>query len=194
MEHIMVAHHVAFAIDAGYPKIYASSVLSLFGVLFALGSLASLISDRIGRELTVTIGTLIGISGIVVLILIQDTSSPWMLYYYAMSLGAGIGICSPTIPAAITDIFQGPKVGFVIGFIWFGLAIGGAIGPWLGGWLFELNGNYWLAFVVAIILYVVACAAVWLAAPRKVRRVSGQSKTFPASLQKSGGKGQRELP
>ena len=194
MEHIMVAHHVAFAIDAGYPKIYASSVLSLFGVLFALGSLAGLISDRIGRELTVTIGTVIGISGIVVLILIQDTSSPWMLYYYAMSLGAGIGICSPTIPAAITDIFQGPKVGFVIGFIWFGLAIGGAIGPWLGGWLFELRGNYWLAFVVAIILYVVACAAIWLAAPRKVRRVSGQSKTFPASLQKSEGKGRGELP
>jgi MFS family permease len=176
MEHIMVAHHVAFAIDVGYPKIYASSVLSLFGILFALGCLASLISDRIGRELTVTIGTLIGISGIVVIILIKDTSSPWMLYYYAMSLGAGIGICSPTIPAAITDIFQGPKVGSVIGFIWFAFAIGGAIGPWLGGWLFELKGNYWLAFVVAIILYAVACAAIWLAAPRKVRRVSGQAK------------------
>jgi MFS family permease len=179
MEHIMVAHHVAFAIDVGYSKIYASSVLSLFGVLFALGSLAGLISDRIGRELTVTIGTLIGISGIVVLLLIKDPSSPWMLYYYAMSLGAGIGICSPTIPAAITDIFQGPKVGFVIGSIWFLFAMGGAIGPWLGGWLFELRGDYWLAFVVAIILYAVACAAIWLAAPRKVRRVSGQAR--PAS-------------
>jgi len=177
MEHIMVTHHVAFAIDVGYPKIYASSVLSLFGVLFAFGSLAGLISDRIGRELTVTIGTLTGISGIVVLILMKDTSAPWMLYYYALSLGAGIGISAPTIAAAITDIFQGPKVGFVIGFIWFGFAIGGAIGPWLGGWLFELSGNYWLAFVVAIILYAVACAAIWLAAPRKVRRVSGQSKT-----------------
>lgn len=173
-EHIMVAHHVAFAIDVGYPKIYASSVLSLFGILFAFGSLAGLISDRIGRELTVTIGTVIGISGIVVLILIKDAASPWMLYYYAMSLGAGIGICSPTMPAAITDIFQGRKVGFIIGFIWFAFAIGGAIGPWLGGWLFELKGNYWLAFVVAIILFAVACAAIWLAAPRKVRRVSGQ--------------------
>jgi MFS family permease len=194
MEHILVAHHVAFAIDVGYPKIYASSVLSLFGVLFAFGSLAGLISDRIGRELTVTIGTLIGISGIVVLILIKDASAPWMLYYYAISLGVGVGICSPTIPAAITDIFQGPRVGSIIGFIWFAFAIGGAIGPWLGGWLFEWRGNYWLAFVVAIILYVVACAAIWLAAPRKVRRVSGQSKTIPASLQKSGGKGQGELP
>jgi MFS family permease len=173
MEHIMVTHHVAFAIDVGYSKIYASSVLSLFGILFAFGSLAGLISDRIGRELTVTIGTLVGISAIVVLMLIKDTSQPWMLYYYALGLGAGIGICAPTITAAITDIFQGPRVGFVIGFIWVGFAVGGAIGPWLGGWLFELSGNYWLAFLVATILYAIACAAIWLAAPRKVRRVSG---------------------
>ncbi len=173
MEHILVAHHVAFAIDVGYSKIYASSVLSLFGILFAFGSLAGLVSDRIGRELTITIGTMIGISSIVVLMLIKDTSHPWMLYYYALSLGIGIGISAPTIAASVTDIFQGPKVGFILGFIWFGFAVGGAIGPWLGGWLFELSGNYWLAFVVAIALFSVACGAIWFAAPRKVRRVAG---------------------
>jgi len=175
MEHILVTHHVAYAIDAGYSKIYALSVLSLFGVLFSLGSLVGLVSDRIGRELTVTIGTLLGISGIVVLMLIQDPSQPWMLYYYALSLGIGIGICAPTTAAAITDIFQGPQVGFVFGAIWFCFAVGGAIGPWLGGWLFELSGNYWLAFIVAIALYALACVALWLAAPRKVRRVTGRA-------------------
>jgi MFS family permease len=184
MEHILVAHHVAYAIDAGYSKIYASSVLSLFGVLFAFGSLAGLISDRIGRELTLTIGTLIGISGIVVLMFIRDPSHPWMLYYYALSLGTGIGICAPTIPAAITDIFQGPQVGFVIGAIWFGFALGGAIGPWLGGWLFEITGNYLSAFTMAIALYALACVTMWLAAPRKVRRVTGRRPAFASSLQK----------
>jgi len=171
MEHILVAHHVAFAIDVGYSKIYASSVLSLFGILFAFGSLAGLISDRIGRETTITIGALIGISGIIVLALIKDASRPWMLYYYAVSLGIGIGLTAPTIAAAITDIFQGPKVGFVIGSIWFGFAVGGAIGPWLGGWFFEISGDYFVAFLVAIVLFAVACVAVWLAGPRHVRRV-----------------------
>ncbi|MCX5908147.1 MAG: MFS transporter [Deltaproteobacteria bacterium] len=174
MEPILVVHHVACAIDAGYSKIYASSVLSLFGVMFAFGSLAGLVSDRIGRELTLTIGTLIGISGIVVLMFIKDTSHPWMLYYYALSLGFGIGICGPAISAAITDIFQGPQVGFVIGSVWFCFAIGGTIGPWLGGWLFELKGNYWLALLVAIFFYALAGVAIWLAAPRKVRRVTGR--------------------
>jgi MFS family permease len=180
MEHILVAHHVAYAIDAGFPRIYASSVLSLFGILFAFGSMAGLISDRIGRELTITIGTVVGISAIIVLMLIKDASQPWMLYYYSLALGVGIGITAPTIAAAVTDIFQGPKVGFVIGWIWLAFAVGGAIGPWFGGWLFEIYGNYFLAFLVAIILYVLACVAVWLAAPRKIRRII--RKTPPVDL------------
>jgi len=174
MEHILVAHHVVYAIDIGYSKVYASSVLSLFGILFAFGSLAGLISDRIGREWTITIGTVVGISAIIVFMLIKDATQPWMLYYYSLMLGVGIGITAPTIAAAVTDIFQGPKVGFVIGSIWFGFALGGAIGPWLGGWLFEIYGNYFLAWIVAIVLYALACVAVWLAAPRKVRRMKKQ--------------------
>jgi MFS family permease len=175
MQHILVAHHVACAIDLGYPKVYASSILSLFGILFAAGSLAGLISDRIGREWTITIGTVAGISGIIVFMLIKDASHPWMLYYYSLTLGGGIGITAPTIAAAVTDIFQGPKVGFVIGSIWLAFALGGAIGPWLGGWLFEIDGNYFLAWLVAIILYALACVAAWMAAPRKVRRMKKHS-------------------
>jgi MFS family permease len=174
MQHILVTHQVAYAVDAGYSRIYASSILSLFGILSAFGSMAGLVSDRIGRELTITIGTLIGISGIVVFMLIEDPSHPWMLYYYALSLGIGRGICSPPIAAAITDIFQGPRVGFVIGAIWFWFSVGGAIGPWLGGWLFELRGNYELAFFVAIAFFALSCGFIWWAAPRKVRRVMGR--------------------
>jgi MFS family permease len=171
MQHILATHHVAFAVDAGYSKMYASSVLSLFGIVSAFASFAGLISDRIGREITLTIGTALGISGIIVLMLIRDSSHPWMLYYYTLSLGFGRGLCSPTIAAAITDIFQGARVGFIMGAIWFFFSVGGAIGPWLGGWLFELSGNYMGAFSVAIALFALGCVAIWLAAPRKVRRV-----------------------
>jgi MFS family permease len=172
----LYTHHVAFAVDVGYPKLYASSVLSLFGLTYGFGALGSLISDRIGREITVTMGTVMGISGMIILLLIRDASHPWMLYYYAISLGLSNGLCSPTIAAAITDIFQGPRVGSIVGAVWFAFAMGGTIGPWFGGWLFELNGNYFLAFIVAMILFAVACGAIWLAAPRKIRRVPGQVK------------------
>lgn len=167
--HIMVTHHVAFAVDVGYSKIYASSVLSLYGLLFVCGSLSGMVSDRIGREASMTIATIAAISGITVLTLVVDTSQPWMLYYYAAALGLGQGMMAPTIAATVTDIFQGPKVGTTIGFIWFTFGIGGAIGPWLGGWIFETTGSYLPAFIVAIVLFAVSCVAIWLAAPRQIR-------------------------
>lgn len=176
MQHIIVTHHIVFAMDLGYSKIYVSSVLSLFGALFAFGSLAGLVSDWIGREHTMTISTLIGISGILVLTLIKDTSRPWMLYYYAMALGFGLGMTGPVIAASVTDIFRGPKVGTIIGFVWFSFAIGGSIGPWLGGWIFEITNNYQIAFIVAMTVYAIGCAAIWLAAPRKVWIVPGRAK------------------
>jgi MFS family permease len=170
MEHIMVAHHVAFATDAGYSEIYASSVLSLVGVLFAFGSLLAFVSDRIGREATMTIGTAIGISGILVLSFVKDQSHPWMLYYYAIAMGLGLGVTAPTIAASVTDIFQGPRVGTVIGAIWFTFSVGGCVGPWLGGWLFELTESYVVAFATAMAMYAAGCSAIWLAAPRNVPR------------------------
>ena len=174
-QHIMVAHHVAFAIDLGYSKIYASSVLSLFGIAFAFGSLAASVSDRIGRERTMTLSAIIGISGIFVLMFMKNTSDSWMLYYYAITFGISNGLSAPTIPAVTTDIFQGPRVGAAIGFVWFSFAVGGAIGPWLGGWIFELVQDYEMAFWVAIGSYAVSAAAIWGASPRKVRRVPGQA-------------------
>ncbi len=167
--HIMVTHHIAFAVDVGYSKIYASSVLSLYGLLFACGALIGMVSDRIGREALMTIATIVAISGITTLTLIVDTSRPWMLYYYAAALGLGQGMIGPTIAATITDIFQGPKVGTTIGFIWFTFAIGGALGPWFGGWIFENTGNYLPAFFLAIALFAVSCTAIWLAGPRQIR-------------------------
>jgi len=168
-QHMIVTHHVAFTIDMGYSKIYASSVLSLFGIFFSFGSLAAVVSDRIGRELTMTVATVIGISGIFVLILMTDSSQAWMLYYYAIALGFSFGMTAPTIAASATDIFRGPKVGPIIGSVWFGFSVGGFIGPYLGGRIFELTNSYLAAFLLAIVLYIVACAAIWCAAPRKVR-------------------------
>lgn len=175
MDHILLAHHIAFAIDAGYSKIYASSVLSFFGLFRSLGALAGMISDRIGRERTLTIGAALAISGIVVLIPMEDTSQPWRLYYYALGFGFGIGVCAPTIIASIADIVQGPKVGLIIGLIWFSFAAGGAVGPWLAGWLFETTGHYRFAFMVAIAMGIVACVAIWIAAPRKARQRNFQA-------------------
>jgi MFS family permease len=177
--HILVTHQVAFALDMGYERIFASAVLSLGGWAFCAGALISMVSDRIGREPTMTFGLGCCISSVIVLLMITDASKPWMLYYYAVVFGLGFGMCAPVVAATVTDVFQGPKVGATVGFVWFSFSMGGTIGPWLGGWLFELSGNYNLAFYIAMFFLFLAIIAVWAAAPRKVRLVPGKIATGP---------------
>lgn len=176
VQQTLVAHHVAFAEDMGYSEMYASSVLSLFGIAVAFGCLFSLISDRIGREMTTVIATVIGISGIAVLMLIRDASQPWMLYYYAVATGFGLGITFPLVGAVVTDVFQGPKVGAIIGSVWCSFSLGATIGPWLAGWIFEATGSYMPAFSMSMGMFVLGCLAMWVAAPRRVRLVPGRAR------------------
>ena len=47
-------------------------------------------------------------------------------------------------------------------------------GPWVAGVLHDLTGNYESAFWVAMSCSVLSAAAIWLAAPRRVRVVGGR--------------------
>jgi cyanate permease len=51
---------------------------------------------------------------------------------------------------------------------------GGAAGPWVAGALHDATGSYTPVFTIAIGCCVVSAAAIWLAAPRKVRAVAGR--------------------
>lgn len=172
-QHIVMAHNVAYAVDLGLSRMRVSSVLSLMGVAYVAGALSAPVSDRIGREATISIAGIFGCSGILALASMGPDSS-WLLYVHALAFGFGNGLGSPTIAAAVTDLFQGPRVGPVIGFIWLCFALGGCLGPWLGGWIFEATGQYRMAFLTAIFWYGVACASVWAAGPRRVRPVASR--------------------
>jgi len=50
------------------------------------------------------------------------------------------------IPA---DTSSGPHLGAILGLVQAGGGVGGAIGPFLGGWLFDVTGNYRMAFIAA---------------------------------------------
>jgi len=173
-QHIMVTHHIAAALDVGFSKPYASAVLALNGLFVGVGTFSGILSDRIGRETVFTLGSALAISGVLVLAQMNDAASPWMLYYYAMAAGLGFGMSIPTLSAALTDLFQGPKVGATLGFIWFSFALGAMAGPWMGGFLYELAHDYKATFNLAALVFAAGCAAIWLAAPRKVRLVPGR--------------------
>ena len=53
------------------------------------------------------------------------------------------------VPAMVSDRFGGPHFGAIVGMGLMSSAAGSAAGPWMAGVLFDLNGSYMLAFLIA---------------------------------------------
>ncbi|MFC1932242.1 MFS transporter [Chloroflexota bacterium] len=170
----ILVHTVAFIVDVGYSKMLAASIFALVGVLAVMSALGGVISDRIGRELSYTLGIIGMCVAVFALISVRDTSSPWMLYLFAVLFGACQGVDRPIIMAAKADVFRGQHLGMIMGFNNLGYGVGAAIGSWLAGYIFDVSGSYTLAFVIVVLCLIVSAILIWAAAPRKVRVVGGK--------------------
>jgi MFS family permease len=73
----------------------------------------------------------------------------------------------------VAEIFEGPHYASIFGTVTIALIGGGAAGPWVAGIIYDITGTYRPGFVTAIACCVISAIAIWRAAPRKVRLVSG---------------------
>ena len=89
--------------------------------------------------------------GVFVLFLAGETGSVSTAYLFAVLLGVGYSANAAIAPAMMSDHFSGRYFGSILGIGLFGSAIGAALGPWIAGELFDLNGDYSLAFRLAIL-------------------------------------------
>ncbi len=173
--YLVLAHQVKFAEDAGYSSTFAASVFAFFGIVMTVGQLSGFVSDRIGREATVTLAIFMSIAALVALISVKDTSQPWLLYVYAILFGYGAGIYSPALVAGAADLFHGKHFGAIAGLLLTGMGTGGIVGPWLGGYIYDLTGSYFWAFILCMVAFSLSCVAFWIAAPRKPARLRAKS-------------------
>ncbi len=168
-------HQTKYLIEIGFrptDAAWALGVVSLAGIpgQIALGWL----SDRIGREWVWTVGSLGFAICYAALLMLADSPTMPLLYLMVISQGMlGYGLTS-VVGAIPAEIFQGRHYGSIFGTLMLSSIIGGAVGPWVTGVLHDHTGTYTLAFQIAIACSLVSAVAIWLAAPRKVRVVSGR--------------------
>jgi MFS family permease len=163
----LMVHQMAFLTDVGYSKLLGASLLGVIGGLRSVGgmSLGSL-SDRIGREMAYSIGSIAAFVGIMLLMSIQDTSQPWRLYLFVLTYGLGYGALGPVYAAAAADLFPGKHLGTILGVLEAGYGLGGALGAFVAGYLFDVLGSYVVSFTLVLGAIAISCASLWLAAPR----------------------------
>lgn len=169
--YLVLAHQVKFTGDAGYSSMFSASVFGLFGIFFAGGQASAFISDRIGREKTITLAAILSIGALVALLSVKDSSQPLLLYIYATCFGYGTGLYSPTLVAGTADIFYGRHFGGIAALLLTGMGVAAVIGPWLGGYIYDISGSYSGAFLLCMGCFCLACIAVWIAAPRNAGKL-----------------------
>jgi MFS family permease len=162
----------AYLTDQGYSAMLAASVLGLQGSINIVGRFAGgAVSDRIGREKTLTLSVASFVICIVLLNLAGSVASPVILYVFAIFYGLGSGMTLPALMAAAADLFQGKHFGSILGVMTLGGFVGGALGSWLGGALFDVTKAYQANFLVATLVMMMSAALIWKARPGRVRLV-----------------------
>jgi MFS family permease len=168
-------HQTKYLTEIGVSATEAAWALGLVSLLGVPGQIIfGHVSDRIGREWVWAIGCAGFIISYLALIALQAGPTPWLLYAMVLAQGfLGYAMTSVLGPI-VAEIYEGPHFGTVFGTVMLAAIGGGAAGPWVTGVLYDLTGNYIGAFWLAAGLALVSAGAVFMAAPRAVRRVAGR--------------------
>ncbi len=168
-------HQTKYLIEVGFDPLLAGWALGLVSAVAIPGQISlGALSDRIGREWVWSVGC----GGFAIcycaLIALETLQSHALLYLMVASQGF-LGYALPSVMGPIVaEIFEGPHFGSIFGTVAVALISGGAAGPWVTGIIFDLAGSYRPSFFLGIGLCALSAAAIWIAAPRKVRVVPGR--------------------
>jgi MFS family permease len=164
-------HSVSAMVDSGLTRQAAAAYFGLLGIAGSVGKiLFGSLSDRFGRERSNTVGVATAAFGIFCLL---NTTTPNSILPLAFALlfGLGYGAAAPLMPSVSADIFLGKSFGLIFGMISMGAGAGGALGSYLSGVLRDTTGGYVIPLTICMLSLLLSCMFVWLAGPRKVRRM-----------------------
>lgn len=179
----LLVHAVAYIRDVGFSSLFAATIFGLSAAFRSGGGiLGGYFSDRFGRELGVTIFSLLTAFGTIFLIF-ADSEMPIILYTFAILHGLGSGATGTISSSLKADIFHGKNFGIIFGWIQTGTGIGAAIGPWLFGLIYDRTGNYFPALQGLLVVYALTIVGTWVAAPRKVRPIARADRNMATDSQ-----------
>ena len=112
---------------------------------------------------------------LVVIILFAKNAAFWPLLLFVGLTGLSDGISGLLIGVKASDIYPAHVLGSVMGIIEVGRGIGIATGGLFGGLMFDLYGNYSLAYWVAVVLILISIISMWVVKAVNTQYVEGLS-------------------
>lgn len=176
---IIIVHQVRFLVDQGMDKMTAAFIFAIVGIISSIFRIFwGWLSDRIGREITYTMGMVCGCLGVGSLLLFEINGSAVFTYSFFVLFGMGWGVSAPMFMAVAADLFKGRIFGLIYGLVEAGIGVAGAFGAWIAGFIFDKTQSYQPAFILAIVTLLLSCIFCWLAAPRKYHNIYKLSQKY----------------
>ncbi len=149
-----VVHIVPHAIDIGVSPIIAASIVSIIAGGSVIGRLSTgSISDKVGSRLLLIACVSLAALALLWLLFAKEI---WMLYVFAVILGVSYGGVVPLQIVVSAELFGSGSLGTILGSFMLFITIGSALGPPLAGSIFDITGSYSLAFLISVIISVLA--------------------------------------
>jgi len=168
-------HQTKYLLELGFSADFAAWALGFVGLAGVAGQILwGYVSDRVGREWAWTAAGAGFVICYAALLALPAHPERWLVYVMVVSQGL-LGYGAASVFGAIPmELFQGVRYGSIFAVLNLASNAGAGSGPWVAGLVHDYTGSYAPAFWLAIACSVVSVAAMWLAAPRKVRLVAGR--------------------
>jgi MFS family permease len=142
-------HIVALAVDLGLGQAVGAQILAVMllgGVVSRLVS--GLIADRLGGVLTLLIGSVGQMIGLMLYLPAEGQTS---LTVVSLIFGLSQGGIVPAYAIIVREYMPAKEAGTRVGFVIMATILGMALGGWMSGWIYDMTGSYSLAFVNGIL-------------------------------------------
>ena len=146
--------------DIGFSVVIAAGALGGVGLGSAAGKFFfGWLCDKIQAKYALSIGFGLNLVALIILMRVTPSTTLAVLWFYAIIMGLGLGSWMPTLSMIISTNFGLVAYGAILGMVFLFQNIGIATGPLLAGYLYDMTNTYQWAFVVFLILFVVAILA-----------------------------------
>ncbi len=148
---------VPYMQEIGLSPLSTAIAFSFFGIGLASGQFSfSWVSDYVHPRHILTFSLLLQMTIILLLTFTINAATPVLLLgTYVALFGFGMGGTIPTLPLMVNKYFGIRSYGTLLGILSLFFWIGAAMGPMIAGFVHDANGDYFLSFMMFIVLHTI---------------------------------------
>jgi len=159
----VLVHIAPRVTDVGISATVAATILGAIGGFSVVSRLGmGLVSDRTGYKSAFITGLCFLATA---LIWVQYAQTVWMFYIFAALYGIAHGATYTVFTPLLAELFGLGSIGAIVGVLVFMGTLGGSIGPILAGRIFDITDSYQLAFLLCLVLTIIALILMSLLRP-----------------------------